>query len=275
MLIDAHQHFWTIGENGHSWPPSELDAIYRNFGPEDWLDAARPVGITGSVLVQAQPDADETEWLITLSEKIPFVKAVVGWADLKAGTAARRIAELASRPKLKGLRPMLQDLPPDWIEDPALEPAIAAMVEHGLRFDALVFTRHLPQLRAFAKRWPELPIVIDHGAKPPIAMGDLEPWRSEIARLAELPNIFCKLSGLFTEMGADQPRSSLDPYFAHLKSAFGAERMMWGSDWPVVLLASTYEDWFQMAADLTASGSTDCAALFGGTAAAFYGIENA
>jgi L-fuconolactonase len=137
-----------------------------------------------------------------------------------------------------------------------------------------VFTAHLPHLRAFARRWPDLPIVIDHGAKPPIAAAEFEPWRREIAALAELPNVFCKLSGLFTEMAADQPRSELEPYVAHLKSAFGLGRLMWGSDWPVVLLAGSYEEWFRVSADFSGWDAESRAALFGGTAAAFYGIQD-
>ena len=165
MLIDAHQHFWRIGENGHEWPTPDLAAIYRDFAPGDWAAVAAPLGIEGSILVQAQPNDLETDWLLSLAEADPSIKAVVGWADLKSAGAERRIADLASRPKLKGLRPMLQNLPDDdWIADPALDLAIDAMMAHNLRFDALVFTRQLPHLSAFAQRWPNLPIVIDHGA---------------------------------------------------------------------------------------------------------------
>lgn len=273
MLIDAHQHYWRIGRNGHGWPTPDLDPIYRDFGPEDWRAVAAPLGITGSILVQSQPADADTDWLLELASDTPTIKAVVGWADLKAPDAAVRIRELARSPKLKGLRPMLQSLAnDDWIIDPVLDPAIEAMIAAGLRFDALVFTRHLPYLRAFAERWPDLPIVIDHGAKPLIADDRLDPWRNEIARLAELPNVMCKLSGLFTEMRDGQCREALAPYVRYLAERFGPERLMWGSDWPVILLAGEYEEWFRLAAQMTGFDERGRAELFGGTAARFYGI---
>jgi L-fuconolactonase len=273
VLIDAHQHYWRIGENGHEWPTPDLARIYRDFGPDDWAREASPLGISASVLVQSQPSDLDTDWLLRVAGETPSIKAVVGWADLKSSGAPRRIAELAAHPVLKGLRPMLQGLPEDWIADPALDPAIAAMIEHGLRFDALVFTRHLSALYDFARRWPQLPIVIDHGAKPPIADGQLDAWREQMTRLAELPQVMCKLSGLLTEMAAGQARDELRPYVRHLVDAFGSERLMWGSDWPVLLLAGEYAEWHALAADMTGFDEAGLANLFGGTAARFYGIE--
>jgi L-fuconolactonase len=273
VLIDAHQHYWRIGEHGHEWPTPDLAGIYRNFGPEQWEAVASPLRIAGSVVVQSQPSELDTEWLLETAVATPSIKAVVGWTDLKAPSAPSRIAELARYPKLKGLRPMLQNLPDDWISDPSLDPAIGAMIEYGLRFDALVFTRHLPRLRVFAERWPDLRVVIDHGAKPPIAEQQLEPWRAEMSRIAELPNVMCKLSGLFTEMAPGQRRDSLQPYVRHLAQLFGPDRLMWGSDWPVLLLAGEYDEWFQLAGELTGFDEPGLAALFGGTAAHFYGID--
>jgi L-fuconolactonase len=274
VLIDAHQHYWQIGRNGHEWPTPDLVPIYRAFGPDELAKVAEPLGIRGSVVVQSQPNDADTDWLIELAEATASVKAVVGWAELKAPNAIERIEGLARHSKLKGLRPMLQNLPKDdWIVDPALDPAIAAMIENGLRFDALVFTRHLAHLHAFAQRWPELPIVIDHGAKPPIANGQPDPWREEMARLAELPNIMCKLSGLFTEMGPGQGREAVVPYVRHLCDLFGPERLMWGSDWPVILLGGSYDEWFDLARDLSGFDQRGLELLFGGTAAQFYGIQ--
>lgn len=274
MLIDAHQHYWRIGGNGHEWPTPDLDRIYRDFGPQEWEAVAGPLGITASVAVQSQPGALDTDWLLRLADATPSIKAVVGWTELKAADAPENIQRLAGHPKLKGLRPMLQNLAEDdWIADPALDPAIRAMIDTDLRFDALLFTRHLPHLRRFALRWQQLSIVIDHGAKPPIAKEQLDPWREEMARLAELPNVMCKLSGLFTEMAPGQSRETLAPYVRHLAELFGSERLMWGSDWPVILLAGEYEEWFRLAGDLTGFDAHGRAALFGGTAARFYGIQ--
>ncbi len=274
MSIDAHQHFWQLGRNDCTWPTPELRAIHRDFGPEQLAPLAAQAGVTGTVLVQSQASDRDTDFLLELAAHCDLVSAVVAWVDLKSATAPRRIRELAGHSKLRGLRPMLQDLPADdWILDAALEPAVAAMIAHELRFDALVLPRHLPWLLQFAERHPRLGIVVDHGAKPPIASGALEPWSSGIAALARLPNVYCKLSGLLTEARPGcQPRE-LAPYVAHLLASFGPERLMWGSDWPVLELAGDYSGWHRMARELT--GSRDERALravFSQTARRFYRI---
>ena len=273
MLIDAHQHYWRIGQAGHEWPTPDLSPIYRDFLPADWAAEAGQLGIEGSVLVQSQPSDADTDWMLEVAEATPSVKAVVGWCDLKAPDAPKRISELAAHPLFKGLRPMLQGLPEDWIADPALDPAIEAMIASGLRFDALVFTRHLPNLALFAERWPELPIVIDHMAKPPIADGEIDGWAREMERLAALPNVMCKLSGLFTEMATGQSRDVSRPYVATVGALFGPERLMWGSDWPVINLAGDMAEWHALAAELTGFDQAGRDMLFGGNAARFYGIE--
>ena len=275
MLIDAHQHFWRVGENGLSWPPPDLAAIHRDFGPADLAAVGALVGLAGSVLVQSQADDRDTDWLLDLAAGEPLVLAVVGWADLKAPDAPARIADLARRPKLRGLRPMLQDLEDDaWIAGPGLDPALDAMVTHGLSLDALVLTRHLPHLLTLARRRPDLAIVIDHGAKPPIATGEnADAWAGGIEALAELPQVFCKLSGLLTEAAPGQASDALVPYVRRLVSAFGPGRLMWGSDWPVLNLAGDYAGWLALARTLSGlTDPADLAALFGGTSRRFYRI---
>lgn len=270
-MIDAHQHFWRIGAHGCEWPTADLAAIHRDFGPEDLAAVGAPAGLTGSVLVQSQANDLDTDWLLELAADEPLVLAVVGWSDLSAPDAPTRIADLAGRPKLRGLRPMLQDLADDACLDPALAPAITAMIAHDLSFDALVRPRHLPHVLTFARRWPDLRIVIDHGGKPDIAAGELNPWRSDMTALAALPNVFCKLSGLLTEAGPDPTPEALSSYIDHLVEAFGPSRLMWGSDWPVLNLASDYAGWLALARRL--SGLTqpdDLADLFGETARRFY-----
>jgi L-fuconolactonase len=275
VLIDAHQHFWRVGENGFSWPPPDLAAIHRDFGPADLAAVGAPVGLAGSMLVQSQPDDRDTDWLLALAADEPGVLGVVGWADLASPAAPARIEALSRSPKLRGLRPMLQSLDDDaWIAAPGLDPAFDAMAAHGLSLDALVLTRHLPHLLTLARRRPELAIVIDHGAKPPIAAGDGDgAWARGIEALAALPQVFCKLSGLLTEAGPGQGGEALSPYVAHLVAAFGPARLMWGSDWPVLNLAGDYAGWLALAKDL--SGLTDpaeLAALLGGTCRRFYRI---
>jgi L-fuconolactonase len=275
VLIDAHQHFWRVGRNGFSWPTPDLAAIHRDFGPADLTAVGAPVGLTGSVLVQSQPDDRDTDWLLELAADEPLVLAVVGWADLAAPEAPARIAELARSPKLRGLRPMLQTLDDDaWIAAPDLDPALDAMVAHGLSLDALVLTRHLPHLLALARRRPDLAIVIDHGAKPPIATGEqADAWARGIDALAEHPRVFCKLSGLLTEAAPDQGPDALSPYVQRLVRAFGPDRLMWGSDWPVLNLTGDYGGWLALARALSGlTDPTDLAALFGGTSRRFYRI---
>jgi L-fuconolactonase len=271
-MIDAHHHVWRIGENGCAWPTADLAAIHRDFDLEDFRALAAPLGVTGSVLVQSQPCDADTNWLLDIAAGEPLVLGVIGWADLAAPGAPDRIAALAARPKLKGLRAMLQSLcDDDWILRPDLEPALEAMVAHDLSFDALVLPRHLPPMLTLAKRWPDLHIVIDHGGKPAIAAGALEPWRADIAALAAQPNVFCKLSGLLTEAGPDATPEALAPYVTHLVETFGPERLMWGSDWPVLNLAGDYAGWRALAERLSKlTQPDDLAALFGETARRFY-----
>ena len=263
-MIDAHQHLWRIGQNDCAWPHAGLPQIHRDHEPADLLAAAAPLGVTGSVLVQSQPSDRDTDYLLALAETEPFILGVVGWADLLAPDASARIADLAARPKLKGLRPMLQSLEPDdWILQPALEPAIAAMVEQGLVFDALVYPRHLDALLRFVRRHPALGVVIDHGAKPAIARMQLDPWRAGIAALAAEPNVTCKLSGLPTEAAPGQDIEAYRPYVDHLVAEFGPERLIWGSDWPVLNLAADYAAWLALAQTLTAPlGEAAQAAIF-------------
>lgn len=266
-MIDAHQHLWRIGRNDCTWPTPDLAGIYRDYEVADLEAVARPLGITGSVLVQSQPSDRDTDWMLEVAAEEAFILGVVGWVDLKAEGAPARVAQLAGRKKLKGLRPMLQGLPEDWILDPAAEPAVRAMVEHGLVFDALVFPRHLPGLATFARRHPDLSIIIDHGAKPLIAEGSLDPWRDDMAALASLANVVCKVSGLLTEAGS-RPPAALAPYVDHLLTIFGAERLMWGSDWPVIELVDTYAGWLALAQERLGEAAAD--AVFDAVARRIY-----
>lgn len=273
MLIDAHVHFWQPGRHDCAWPTPDLAVIHRDFLPRDWRLAAAATPVSAVVAVQSQPSLRDTEWLLELADANPCIAGVVGWVDLAAREAPARVAALASHPKLRGIRPMLQELPDEaWSLRAELVPAIEAMVAHGLCFDALVQPRHLPHLLKFAERHPDLPIVIDHAAKPDVARGLLEPWRRDIAALAKLPQVFCKLSGLVTEAGDDWHARDLAPWIDHLLASFGARRLLWGSDWPVLNLASDYPGWYEMASALTHLDGEDRAAVFGGNALRFYGL---
>ncbi len=272
MRIDAHQHFWLMRNREGRWPPPELAAIHRDFMPGDLEPTLRAFGIGGTVLVQSLPTMDDTAFMLDLADRHPFILGVVGWVDLKSADAVRHIARLAAHPKLKSLRPMLQDIQDvGWIDDPRLDPAIAAMKEAGLRFDALVMPQHLRALTAFAKRHPDLPVVIDHGAKPRIATGEIGEWREAMAGLSALPNTHCKLSGLLTEAGDKRDAAAIRPYADILLELFGPERLIWGSDWPVVRLAGDYEGWLAMCRDFIPAGHHD--SVFGANASRFYELD--
>ncbi|WP_206952195.1 amidohydrolase family protein [Trinickia acidisoli] len=274
--IDAHQHFWQLARGDYDWLTPALAPLYRDFTPQDLRPLMHVAGISRSVVVQAAPTLAETRYLLDLARGDPAIAGVVGWVPLDDPDAPALIAELAREPKFKGVRPMLQDLPDDgWIARPELEPAIDALIECGLVFDALVLTRHLPYLTPFARRHPRLRMVLDHGAKPPIADGAAGwlPWAQRIAELAALPHVFCKMSGLVTEAGTPCTDTMLEPYLAHLVDHFGVARMMWGSDWPVVDMNGGYLAWHACAmrfAERLTPGER--AALFGGTARACYGL---
>jgi L-fuconolactonase len=275
-IIDSHVHFWRIGGPGQTWPDAGWPLLYRDFGPEQLLQAvSMDVDLQGVVLVQSQPDDRDTDWMLGVAADTELVLGVVGWVDLASASAPARIAELAGRPKLRGLRPMLQAIDDtEWLLRRELEPALQAMIQLGLRFDALLQPRHLPPLLEFARRWPQLPIVIDHGAKPRIERGELEPWQAQLAELSLLPNIYCKLSGLRTEQAADAPSAELEPYIRQLVTCFPG-RLMWGSDWPVLLHSGDrYSDWLETAqlyAGITADAQLR--SLFSEAAARFYGLR--
>jgi L-fuconolactonase len=275
MLIDAHQHFWRLSERAGYWPPEQLAAIYRDFLPEDLAPLLQANQVSGTVLVQTLPSVAESEYLLDLAAGNPFVLGVVGWVDLAGADAAADIARLAKNPLLKGLRPMLQDLPDrHWIESPALAAGVEAMLAHRLCFDALVLPCHLEPLLKFARRYPELPIVIDHAAKPLIATGGLEPWLSDMGQLAALPQVHCKLSGLLTEAGPHAGAEALQPYADAVLDLFGAGRVLWGSDWPVLRLASDYGRWLAISQTLLANlSATQRAAVLARNAMRFYRLD--
>jgi L-fuconolactonase len=224
--------------------------------------------------VQAAPTVAETEFLIGIARATPFVAGVVGWVEFSAPDAARTIERLAADPKLVGLRPMVQDIADDdWLIGADLDAAFRAIMRHRLIFDALVLPRHLPRLLVLIDRYPDLAVVVDHGAKPHIRDRRLDPWRADMAAVAARPNTVCKLSGLVTEASPDWQVSDLKPYVEHLLRCFGPERLLWGSDWPVVERARGYDAWREACRELIGDLSEgERAAIYGGNAVRTYGI---
>jgi L-fuconolactonase len=243
--IDAHQHFWSLARGDYDWldvvAKPLLAPIHRDFRAGDLRPLLEARGIAGTVLVQAAETVAETDYLLSLADANDFICGVVGWVDLSAPDAVATIERLARHPAFKAVRPMLQDLPdPAWISTAPIDLAVQALMRLGLRFDALVKTPHLPHLLTFAQRHPALPIVIDHMAKPDMAHDEFSTWHALMAPLAALPQVHCKLSGLVTEIGPQWHIDMLRPYVDAVLELFGPERVMWGSDWPVLNLVADY-----------------------------------
>lgn len=281
MLIDAHQHFWSLSRGDYRWIRPELGSICRDFGPADlepWLSWS---GIQRTVLVQATDSIAETNYLLALARETPFVAGVVGWVDLDSRSAPGQLERLAADPLAVGVRPMLQDLAdPAWMLRPSLGPALSRMAELGLAFDALVRSPHLPHLRVFLAKHPDLRVVVDHAAKPTVATGmrpwlSFGAWRDHMAAIARESSACCKLSGLVTEADGDWAAGDLRPYVDVLFETFGPRRILWGSDWPVVDLAGGYERWWRSTIDLLSGlRQGDVAAVLGGNAEAFYRLKS-
>ncbi len=246
--IDSHQHFWNLQRGDYAWLTPDLEKIYKNFLPADLADYIASSGIDKTVVVQATDTLEETEFLLKLAQETPWVAGVVGWVDMEAEDATEVISRLASNSWFKGIRPMIQGIPDDdWILDNSLDMAFKALVNNNLCFDALVLPRHLTQLYSRLQRTKGLKCVINHGAKPDIASGDITNWKSDISRLANETDVMCKLSGLVTEAGPNWQPETLRPVIKHLFTEFTAKRLMFGSDWPVLNLASDYESWMEIA----------------------------
>jgi L-fuconolactonase len=274
MRIDAHHHLWRPARGDYGWLKPELTALYRNFDAEDLQPLLRAADIDATILVQAAPTEAETDYLLAIARQTPWIAGVVGWTDLAAPGAAARVALLAGTPQLVGLRPMLQDIAdPDWILRPQIGNGLFAMADHGLVFDALVREFQLPAIAELARRFPTLSIVLDHAGKPVIDGLPNRRWHEAMARLADPPNTSVKLSGLLTEAPAGAGAGLLAPYCDRLLETFGPDRILWGSDWPVLTLANDFGAWARMTEALIGKLDTPARqAIWGGTAARIYGI---
>jgi L-fuconolactonase len=248
-MIDSHFHVWQLARGDYGWLTPALDPIYRDVKPEHWRSQAAACNVSRGILVQAAPTEAETDFLLqAAAQHRDFILGVVGWVDMEAPDAPARIARLSTNLQLTGLRPMLHDLPdPAWILGARLTPALSAMVHNAITFDALVRPVHLPHILELARRHRTLRIVIDHGAKPDIAADTFSPWAEMMARIARETSAFCKLSGLLTEAGPKPDPDRVRRYVDHLLTCFGPKRLLWGSDWPVLELAASYQGWHAMA----------------------------
>ena len=275
--VDAHHHVWSLARGDYGWLTPALAPIYRDFSLADMAPLAQAAGITTTVLVQAAPTLAETHYLLDVAAKSRgFVRGVVGWVDLAAADAVVTLESLAVDPLFKSVRPMLQDLPDvEWILRPQVRATLSHLPRLGIRFDALVKPAQLPALLVMLERNPDLDVVIDHGAKPDIASGEWQLWADLMRVAAQHRRVHCKLSGLATEAPTDWTVDILRPYVAHLIECFGPQRLMWGSDWPVVELGGGYTHWRSATMTLLSELSgRERDAVLGDNARRFYGLDD-
>jgi L-fucono-1,5-lactonase len=277
MIIDSHQHFWQLSRGDYSWLTPKLKTLYRDFSPQDLQPYLAKSGVDGTILVQAAATVEETQFLFGIAEKNEFVKGVVGWVNMEAENAPALLRHLAQNQYLVGIRPMLQDIADtDWMLTHCLTPAYETLIELNLTFDALIQPRHLKNLKILVERYPSLKVVIDHAAKPSINTHEFEPWASQLISLKENHQVYCKLSGLVTEAGEDWSYDDLKPYMDHLLCCFGEQRILWGSDWPILTLNATYAEWYTLCKNyISQYFSTGLESIFAGNSMKVYEFKSA
>ena len=274
-MLDAHQHFWSVARDDYGWLTPDLTSLFRNFGPEDLAPLMAAAGITGTIAVQAAETEAETEFLLDIADRTDFVLGVVGWLDMLAPDFAAALTRYAARPKWLGLRPMLQEHPPAMIMDPRFQTALAEVARRDIPFDILTFPRHLPAMLDALAKTPDLRGVVDHLSKPDMTRPELGDWAAQISALAQHPRLMCKISGMVTEAGADWSADRIRPFLRHAAQAFGADRLIFGSDWPVCTLAASHAEVVNLAKTLLGEvfAAEELEKIFDGNARKFYNIK--
>jgi L-fuconolactonase len=277
MRIDSHHHVWDLSLRPQGWIKGEaMQPLLRDFALTDLLAVATPAGIDRSVVVQTVPDLGETPDLLELASREDFVAGVVGWVDLESPAAGDDLARHLEHPgagKLVGIRDLVQDKPdPDWLIRPDVLAGLALVERSQLTYDLLTLPPQLPAAAQAVRSHPDMLFVLDHLSKPRIASGEVQPWADDVRALAELPNVACKVSGMVTEANwSGWSVADLQPYFDTVLEAFGPDRLRFGTDWPVCLLASNYHEVVDTAAQLTAGlSSAEQDEFWSGTARRFY-----
>lgn len=272
-MIDAHQHFWQFDPIRDAWiDPATMSVIRRDFMPTDLEPLLYKRGIEGCVAVQADQSETETHFLLDLAAQNAFIKGVVGWIDLKADTLSQRLDYFRQFDRLKGFRHILQGEKPAFMLDPRFVAGVKLLGQRGYTYDILVFPRHLKAVRTLLRHLGNQPLVIDHLAKPYIKRGLIKQWAKDLRTIARHEHVYCKLSGMVTEAHWQNHKpTDFRPYIDEALNAFGPKRLMYGSDWPVCLVAASYEAQFSLLSDhLSHLSSTERAQIFGENARRFY-----
>ncbi|MGH7575696.1 MAG: amidohydrolase family protein [Longimicrobiales bacterium] len=275
MRIDSHQHFWIYQPETHSWIDDRMHVLRRDFLPAELETHLSQCGVAGCVAVQAAQSLEETRWLLRLADRHEFIRGVVGWVDLVAPDLLDTLEELSSHARFKGVRHIVQSEADGFLENPAFQRGVAALARFGLTYDILIYAHQLPAALEFVARLPGVRFVLDHLAKPDLRRGELEPWATAMGRIAAHPNVCCKLSGLVTEAvwGAWQQRDLL-PFLDTALEAFGADRLLFGSDWPVCMLAASYDAVVETIEQYVQRlGPPEQAAILGGNATRVYRLS--
>ena len=244
MIIDAHHHLWQSARGDYHWMQHAPDVLHRDYMPQDMAPLLQRFGVAKTIVVQAAQTRAETDFLLDLATCTEFIAGIVGWLDMESDDFAEQLRAYRDRPKFVGIRPMLQDIEDDaWILRPTVLRNLRRIADSGIAFDFLTLPRHLQHVASALENVPGLRAVIDHISKPPIASGALDPWRDAIVRIAAFDDVYCKLSGMITEADASAwAVADLQPYVHHVVTCFGANRLMFGSDWPVCRIAGEYGD---------------------------------
>ena len=276
MRIDAHQHYWKLSRGDYGWLTPDMGVLYRDYLPADLEPILERHKIDRTVLVQAAPTVAETDFMLSLAAKHDSIGGVVGWLDMADRDFPRLFEQYRQEPAFVGIRPMLHDLSDDaWVTQPRVLENLRLLAAHDFPFDFLVRPPHLPHVLSVLERVPNLRAVIDHIAKPLIKDQIFEPWEAHISEIAQHENVYCKLSGMVTEADhANWTPADLKPYVDHTVECFGLERVMFGSDWPVSLLAARYDAVIGALEEILGPSLDEAsmANVFGGNAGRFYGI---
>jgi L-fuconolactonase len=277
MIIDVHHHLWRYNPDDYGWMDGSMEILRRDYLPGELEGQLDQCGVAGTVVVQARQKTEETAWLLRLAEEHGFIKAVVGWVDLQSVELNRQLETFAPHPKLAGVRHVIQDEPDDgFMLRPEFLKGIEKLQQYRLSYDLLLFPRHLKRAAQLAGMFPDQWFVLDHIGKPPVRDGTLQPWQDDLAALAACPNVWCKVSGMVTEADHKHWRyEDLVPYLDVVTEAFGTDRIMLGSDWPVCLLAGDYSQVMDVGRRyFSGFGEEERKRIFSGNCKIFYNITS-